>query len=143
MHPSKNNTDDVLSRLSLSGTFVEGETNVKIYLYLYVVESPLGYETTGERAQLVAYWGCYIVHVASSPLNSSVVFAVMRLFSRWFQSMAVLMNKEFLYYSVLGCSTTTARVLFLTCEFTMFVVSQSWNVLALMCRLGFWWLIYS
>jgi hypothetical protein len=25
---------------------------------------------------------------------------------------------------------------------TMFVVSQSWNVLALMCRLGFWWLIY-
>jgi hypothetical protein len=25
----------------------------------------------------------------------------------------------------------------------MFVVSQSWNVLALMCRLGFWWLIYS
>jgi hypothetical protein len=45
--------------------------------------------------------------------------------------------------SVLECSTTTARVLFLTCEFTMFVVSQSWNVLALMCRLGFWWLIYS
>jgi hypothetical protein len=42
-----------------------------------------------------------------------------------------------------GGSTTTARVLFLTCEFTMFVVSQSWNVLALMCRLGFWWLIYS
>jgi hypothetical protein len=55
MHPSKNNTDDVLSRLSLSGTFVEGETNVKMYLYLYVIESLLGYETTGERAQLVAY----------------------------------------------------------------------------------------
>jgi hypothetical protein len=35
--------------------------------------------------------------------------------------MAVLMNKEFLYSSVLECSTTTARVLFLTCEFTMFV----------------------
>jgi hypothetical protein len=35
-----------------------------LYLYLYVVESLLGYETTGERAQLVA-------HVASSPLNSS------------------------------------------------------------------------
>jgi hypothetical protein len=80
-------------------------------------------------------------HVVSSPLNSSVVLAVTRLFSGWFQSMAVLMNKEFLYCSVLGCSTTT--VLFLTCEFTMFVVSQSRNVLALMCRLGFWWLIYS
>ena len=26
-----------------------------LYLYLYVVESLLGYETTGERAQLVAY----------------------------------------------------------------------------------------
>jgi hypothetical protein len=50
--------------------------------------------------------------------------------------MAVLMNKEFLYCSVL------ARVLFLTCEFTMFMVSQSWNVLALMCRLDFWWLKY-
>ena len=50
--------------------------------------------------------------------------------------MAVFMNKEFLYCSVLECSTTTARVLFLTCEFTMFVVSQSWNVLALMCHLG-------
>ena len=37
--------------------------------------------------------------------------------------MAVLMNKEFLYCSVLECSTSTARVLFLTCEFTMFVVS--------------------
>jgi hypothetical protein len=56
--------------------------------------------------------------------------------------MAVLMNREFLYCSVLGCLTTTARVLFLTFEFTMFVVSQSWNVLALMCRLGFWWLKY-
>ena len=53
-----------------------------------------------------------LLHVASSPLNSSVVFALTRLFSRWFQSMAVLMNKEFLYCSVLGCSTTTARVLF-------------------------------
>ena len=84
-----------------------------------------------------------ILHVASSPLNSSVVFTVTRLFSRWFQSMAVFMNKEFLYCSVLECSTTMAPVLFLTCEFTMFVVSQSWNVLALMCRLGFWWLIYS
>jgi hypothetical protein len=84
-----------------------------------------------------------LLHVASSPLNSSVVFTVTRLFSRWFQSMVVLMNKGFLYCSVLGCSTTTARVLFLTCEFTMSVVSQSWNVLALMCRLGFWWLIYS
>jgi hypothetical protein len=42
--------------------------------------------------------------------------------------MAVLMNKEFLYCSVLECSTTTARVLFPTCEFTMSVVSQSWNV---------------
>ena len=62
-------------------------------------------------------------HVVSSPLNSSVVLAVTRLFSGWFQSMAVLMNKEFLYCSVLGCSTTTAFVLFLTCEFTMFVVS--------------------
>ena len=83
-------------------------------------------------------------HVASSPWNSSVVFAVTRLFSGWFQSMAVLMNKEFLYCSVLGCSTTTACVLFLTFEFTMFVVSQSRNVLAgLLCRLGFWWLIYS
>ena len=51
--------------------------------------------------------------------------------------MAVLMNKEFLYCSVLGCSTATARVLFLTCEFTIFVVSQSWNVLVLMHRLGF------
>jgi hypothetical protein len=50
--------------------------------------------------------------------------------------MAVFMNKEFLYCSVLVCSTTTARVLFLTCEFTMFVVSQSWNVLALMYHLG-------
>jgi hypothetical protein len=49
-----------------------------------------------------------MLHVASSPLNSSVVLAVTRLFSRWFQSMAVLMNKEFLYCSVLGCSTTTA-----------------------------------
>ena len=48
-----------------------------------------------------------LLHVASSPLNSSVVFAVTRLFSRWFQSIAVLMNKEFLYCSVLGCSTTT------------------------------------
>ena len=57
--------------------------------------------------------------------------------------MAVHMNKEFLNFLVFGCSTTTARVLFLTCEFTMFMVSQSWNVLALMCRLGFWWLIYS
>jgi hypothetical protein len=84
-----------------------------------------------------------LLHVASNLLNSSVVFAITRLFSRWFQSMAVLMNKEFLYYSVLECSTTMACVLFLTCEFTMFVVSQSWNVLALMCRLGFWWLIYS
>ena len=84
-----------------------------------------------------------LLHVASSPLNSSVVFAIMRLFSRWFQSMAVLMNKEFLCCSVLECSATMACVLFLTCEFTMFVVSQSWNVLALMCRLGFWWLIYS
>ena len=83
-----------------------------------------------------------LLHVASSHLNSSVVFAITRLFSRWFQSMAVLMNKEFLYCSVLECSTTTAHVLFLTCEFTMFVVSQSWNVLVLMCRLGFWWLIY-
>ena len=55
MHPSKNNTDDVLSHLSLSWTFVEGKTNVKMYLYLYVVESLLGYETTGERVQLVAY----------------------------------------------------------------------------------------
>jgi hypothetical protein len=67
-------------------------------------------------------------NVASSPLNSSVVLAVTRLFSRWFQSMAVLMNREFLYCSVLGCLTTTARVLFLTFEFTMFMVSQSWNV---------------
>jgi hypothetical protein len=57
--------------------------------------------------------------------------------------MAVLMNKEFLYCSVLECSTTMACVLFLTCEFTMFVVSQSWNVLALMCRSGFWWLVCS
>jgi hypothetical protein len=57
--------------------------------------------------------------------------------------MAVLMNKEFLYCSVLGCSTTTVCVLFLTFEFAMFVVSHSWNVLALMCCLGFWWLIYS
>ena len=72
-----------------------------------------------------------LLHVVSSPLNSTVVFAITRL-----------LNKEFLYYSVLECSTTTARVLFLTCEFTMFVVSQSWDVLALMCRLGFWWLIY-
>jgi hypothetical protein len=47
-------------------------------------------------------------------LNSSVVFAITRLFSRWFQSMAVLMNKEFLYCSMLECSTTTASVLFLT-----------------------------
>ena len=84
-----------------------------------------------------------LLHVASSPLNSSVVFAVTRLFSGWFQSMAVLMNKEFLYCSVLGCSTTTVCVLFLTFEFAMFVVSHSWNVLALMCCLGFWWLIYS
>ena len=37
-----------------------------------------------------------LLHVASSPLNSSVVFAITRLFSRWFQSMAVHMNKEFL-----------------------------------------------
>ena len=64
-----------------------------------------------------------LLHVASSPLNSSVVFAITRLFSRLFQSMAVLMKKEFLYCSVLECSTTTARVLFLTCEFTMFVVA--------------------
>ena len=117
-------------------------TYLYLYLYLYVVESLLGYETTGERAQLVAY-GAILHDVASSPLNSSVVFAITRLFSRWFQSMTVLMNKEFLYCSVLECSTTTARVLFLTCEFTMFVVSQSCNVLALICRLGFWWLIYS
>jgi hypothetical protein len=53
-----------------------------------------------------------LLHVTSSPLNSTVVFAITRL-----------LNKEFLYYSVLECSTTTARVLFLTCEFTMFVVS--------------------
>jgi hypothetical protein len=90
---------------------------------MYVIEFLLGYETTGERAQF---------NVASSPLNSSVVFTITRLFSRWFQLMAVLMNKEFLYWSVLECSTTMVRVLFLTCKFTLFVVSQSWNVLALM-----------
>jgi hypothetical protein len=44
-----------------------------------------------------------LLHVASSPLNSSAVFTITRLFF-------VLMNKEFLYCSVLECSTTTARV---------------------------------
>ena len=78
-----------------------------------------------------------LLHIASSPLDFSVVSAITMLLSRWFQSMAGLMNKEFLYCSVLECSTTTACVLFLTCEFIMFVVSQSWNVLALMCGFGF------
>ena len=56
--------------------------------------------------------------------------------------MAVLMNKVFFILFSVGMFDYYARVLFLICEFTMFVVSQSWNVLALMCRLGFWWLIY-
>jgi hypothetical protein len=60
-----------------------------------------------------------LLHVAGSPLNSSVVFAVTRLFSRWFQSMAVHMNKEFLYCSVLGCSITT------TIYFILFILRMN------------------
>jgi hypothetical protein len=49
-----------------------------------------------------------ILHVASSPLNSSVVFTVTRLFSRWFQSMAVFIARRLKCTTVTNQETTPA-----------------------------------